>query len=91
MFETFDAFLELQYGKLIFLDLHGETKEDAKAELIHALNSIDAKYNGIVVIHGYHKGTVLKNFIRNEFNHKNLTNKINIDASRTLLLVKWEK
>lgn len=89
--DVFDSYLELKYGKLCFLDLHGFTLEEAKAELIHKLVTMDAFYKGVVVIHGYHKGTVLKNYIRKEFLHKNVTKKINIDASKTLLLVNLEK
>ncbi len=88
---VFDSYLEKDYGKLCFLDLHGLTLQEAKAELIHKLCNIDAYYNGLVVIHGYHKGRVLKDYIRKEFSHKTVVKKINLDASRTLLLVKLEK
>lgn len=88
---AFDAFLELDYGKLYHLDLHGRTLDEAKAELIHTLNTIDVFYKGILVVHGYHKGTVLKNFIRNDFEHKNIYKKIKVDASQTILLIDLEK
>ena len=91
MSDTFDAFLELKYGKLAFLDLHGMIKEEARAALVLKLGRIDFDTKGIVVVHGYHQGVVLKNFIRKEFTHKNIKQKINIDASRTLLLVDLEK
>ena len=83
----YDPFLELEYGKLYTLDLHQKTKEEARAELVYALNRLDIFYKGLLVIHGYHKGKVLKNFIRKEFDHKNIKKKINIDASRTLILL----
>ena len=78
---TEEAFLELHYGKLFKLDLHGMILEEAKAELFNALFHIDIGYKGILVIHGYHKGTVLKNYIRKEF----------VDASQTILLLNMEK
>lgn len=84
-----DAFLELDYGKLYTLDLHEKTLEEAKAELIYTLNSLDIFYKGVLVIHGYHKGTVLKNYIRNNFKHKNIYKKVNIDASRTIIMIDW--
>lgn len=84
-----DAFLELEYGKLFELDLHEKTLEEAKSELLHALNSLDIFYKGVLVIHGYHKGTVLKNFVRNKFEHENIYKKIKVDASRTLILLDW--
>ena len=86
-----DGFLEVKYGKLLYLDLHGKILEEAKAEIIHALNTIDVFYKGILVIHGYHKGTVLKNFIRKDFSHKLVYKKVFVDASQTILLVDLEK
>ena len=84
---SFDAFLELEYGKLYYLDLHGQTKEEAHASLIHLFRTIDNSYKGILAVHGFHQGRVLKNYIRNEFTHKNLYKKIKLDASRTILLL----
>lgn len=84
-----DGFLELEFGKLFTLDLHGKTLEEAKSDLLHTLNSLDIFYKGVLVIHGYHKGTVLKNFVRNNFEHKNIYKKIKVDASRTVLLLDW--
>lgn len=84
-----DAFLELEYGKIFELDLHEKTLEEAKSELLYTLNSLDVFYKGVLVIHGYHKGTVLKNFVRNRFEHENIYKKIKVDASRTLLLLDW--
>ena len=71
--------------------MHGLTKEQARAELVYTLNKIDSHIQGVLVIHGYHQGVILKNFIRKEFQHINIKDKINIDASRTLLLVKLER
>lgn len=84
-----DAFLELESGKLYTLDLHGKTLEEARAELIYTLNSLDIFYKGVLVIHGYHGGTVLKNFVRDQFEYKNIYKKIKVDASRTVILIDW--
>lgn len=81
------AYLELEFGNIFTIDVHGLTKEEARAEIIHVLNSIDVCYNAVLITHGYHLGTVLKNFIRKELTHKSISKKINVDASRTLLLV----
>lgn len=89
--QTAEAFLELHYGKLLKLDLHGMILEEAKAELFNTLFHIDIKYKGILVVHGYHKGTVLKNYIRKEFAHKNVYKKVHVDASQTILLLDMEK
>jgi len=85
------AFLELKYGKIFNLDVHGLTKEEARAELVHVLNTIDVDFNAVLVTHGYHLGTVLKKFVRDELSHKSIKKKINVDASRTLLLVDNKK
>ena len=81
------GFLEIKYGKIYELDVHGLSLEEAKAEILHTLNKIDVFIKGVLITHGYHKGTVLKDYIRNNFSHKWVYKKINIDASRTLLLV----
>lgn len=81
------GFLEIKYGKIYELDVHGLTLEEAKAEILHTLNKIDVFIKGVLITHGYHKGTVLKNYIRNVLSHNNVYKKVNIDASRTLLLI----
>ena len=88
--QTNIAFLELEYGKLKYLDIHGLTKEEAKAELIYNIEKLDLDVKGLVVTHGYHHGKVLKEFIRKEFLHRNVYRIINIDAGRTLLLLNFE-
>ena len=68
---------------------YGKTLEEARAELIYTLNSLDIFYKGVLVIHGYHCGTVLKNFVRDQFEYKNIYKKIKVDASRTVILIDW--
>jgi len=84
-----DTFLELEYGKLYSLDLHGKTLEEARASLIHILSQIDCQYKGILVVHGYHKGRVLKDYIRNKLSHNLIYKKVNLDAARTILLLSF--
>ena len=81
------GFLEIKYGKIYELDVHGLTLEEAKAEIMHTLNKIDVFIKGVLITHGYHKGTVLKDYIRNVLSHKSIAKMINVDASRTLLLI----
>lgn len=81
-------FIELNYGKYYLADLHSKTKEEAKAELIYLINSLDYDYKCILVVHGYHKGIALKDYIRGEFSHRLITGKVNIDAGCTLLRLK---
>ena len=83
-----DEFLEFYYGKYKVVDLHRFTKEEAKIELINALNSVDIDINCLVVIHGYHGGTVIKNLVRKEFVCDSIEEKINLDAGRTIYKLK---
>lgn len=83
-----DLFIKLEYGKYYQLDLHGKSLDDAYAELIYAINSLDLSYKSILVVHGYHLGTVLKDYIRDKFTHDGVIEKVNIDAGRTLLRLK---
>ncbi|MBQ8468267.1 MAG: Smr/MutS family protein [Clostridia bacterium] len=83
-----DGFIELEHGKYITLDLHGMSVQDAYGELIYAINNLDANCGSILVVHGFNLGTTLKNYIRNQFVHSAVVEKINIDAGRTLLKIK---
>ena len=83
-----DMFIKLEYGDFVSLDLHGKTIEEARSELIYAIDSADLKYNGILVVHGFNSGTSLKNYVRDKFEHKLVDKKIKVDAGRTLLILK---
>jgi len=84
------AFLELKYGKIYELDIHGLTKEEAKAELVYTLNKLDIFYKALLVTHGYHHGVVLKKYIREELASPRIIKKVEVDASRTLLILNQE-
>ena len=83
-----DSFLEYYFGKYRQVDLHNLTKEDARAELIYAIETTDFDVTSLIVIHGYHGGTVIKNFVRKEFSHNLILEKINLDAGRTVFKLK---
>ena len=83
-----DEFLEFYYGKYKVVDLHRLTKEEAKIELINALNNTDVDIKCLLVVHGYHGGTVIKNLVRKEFNSDLIAEKINHDAGRTFYILK---
>lgn len=83
-----DLFIKLEYGKYFQLDLHGKSIDDAYAELIYTINSLDLSYKSILVVHGYHLGTALKDYIRDKFTHDGVIGKVNIDAGQTLLRLK---
>ncbi len=83
-----DKFLELYYGKYKIVDLHRQTKEDAKISLIYAIENLDYDIKSLVVVHGYHGGTVIKKLVRDEFKHERIAEKVNLDAGRTIFLIK---
>lgn len=83
-----DEFIEYYYGKYNVVDLHRLTKEEAKIELINAINNTDINIKCLVVIHGYHGGTVIKNLVRKEFESDYVEEKINLDAGRTIFKLK---
>ena len=83
-----DTFLEYYYGKYKVVDLHTLTKEDAKIELLNAINSTDINIKCLVIVHGYHGGTVIKNLVRKEFQSDFIEEKINLDAGRTIYKLK---
>lgn len=83
-----DTFLEYYYGKYKVVDLHNMIKEDAKINLICAIDGADFDIKALVIVHGYHGGVVIKNLVRKEFTHPRISEKINLDAGRTIYLLK---
>ena len=83
-----DTFLEYYYGKYKVIDLHNMTKEDAKINLMYAIDDADFDVKCLVIIHGYHGGTIIKNLVRKEFKNENILEKINLDAGRTIFKLK---
>lgn len=83
-----DEFIEFYYGKYKVVDLHGLTLEDAKANLIYALGRVDLGIKCLVVVHGYHAGQVIKNYIRREFKHPDVAEIVSLDAGRTIIKLK---
>ena len=55
---------------------------------MQALNQVDADIRCLVVVHGYHGGTIIKNLVRKEFQSENIAEKVNLDAGRTIFLLK---
>lgn len=54
---------------IITVDLHGLFREDAVKAIDRALKSADAGTYQIRLIHGYHRGTSLKNMIIDEYKY----------------------
>jgi len=80
-----EKFLEL--GNFISVDLHGLTKEEARAEIFHRLLMVD-NYDSIIFVHGYHGGRVLKELVRKEIEFDRIKKILPLDASRTAYILK---
>lgn len=78
---------EFLYGNCKKVDLHGLTKEEARAEILYQLESVD-NIDGIIFVHGYHGGRVLKELVRNEIEHYRIAEKVFINASATAFRLK---
>lgn len=84
-----DTFIEYYYGTYKVVDLHNLTKEDAKINLIYAIENVDSNIKSLVVVHGYHGGTIIKKLVREEFQHTRISKKVNLDAGRTIFQLKY--
>ncbi len=60
----------------IILDMHDMEKQEALFYLEKTIDTAEDNIKEIVVIHGYRKGQVLLNAVRNEFTHKRIEKKI---------------
>jgi len=73
------------------VDLHGLTKDEARFELLRSLQFVDVSTKSLLIVHGYHNGTVLKNLVRKEFAHELVCKKIPVDSSQTLFVLDFKK
>lgn len=83
-----DTFLEYYYGKYKVVDLHNMVKEDARISLIYEIETADYDIKSLVIVHGYHGGVIIKKMVRDEFKHERIAEKVNLDAGRTVYLLK---
>lgn len=74
-------------GNLKTIDLHGFTKEEARAEILYQLSSVDTFISGLIIVHGFHSGKTLQKLVRNEIISPLIKEKIKYDASRTIFLI----
>ena len=81
--------LERKYGWTIEADIHGMRVLEAKRELETLIGRADKSIREIVVIHGYHGGSALKNMVRSELRHPRIQQKILcLNQGETTLLLK---
>ena len=81
--------LERKYGWTIEADIHGMRVLEAKRELETLIGRADKSIREIVVIHGYHGGSALKNMVRSVLRHPRIQQKIlSLNQGETTLLLK---
>ena len=81
--------LERKYGWTIEADIHGMRVLEAKRELETLIGRADKSIREIVVIHGYHGGSALKNMVRSELRLPRIQQKIlSLNQGETTLLLK---
>ena len=56
-------------SSIISVDLHGKNTYQAKVTIDAQLRRVSAGIYRIRLIHGYHGGTALRDFIRSEYNN----------------------
>lgn len=73
----------------IEVDLHGLMREDAAYRLSHLLTHAGPDIQEVVVIHGYTRGTALRDMVRKEFTHPRLKAKLpTLNEGTTRFLLK---
>lgn len=75
-------------GTIVTADLHGVYERDAKDLLAGWLNQAPADVTELRVIHGYQRGTTLRDMIREGFSHprvKSILPSLNPGETRLIL------
>lgn len=75
-------------GTIVTADLHGVYERDAKDLLAGWLNQAPADVTELRVIHGYQRGTTLRDMIRGDFSHprvKSILPSLNPGETRLIL------
>lgn len=76
-------------GYNLSIDIHGMTVNEARKALTDLLNTCDKGTHEIDVVHGFHGGTALLNFVRKDFKHKRLVRRIlTMNNGMTTLVIK---
>lgn len=74
------------------VDIHGLMASDAKARLEHLLSHAAPEVEEVVVIHGYSRGTVLRDMVRNQLKHPRIQAKLlSLNQGQTRILLKKTK
>lgn len=81
--------LQTKFGWTIQVDIHGMRAAEAKRQLERLIAAADKDIREIVVIHGYHSGSALRDMVRRELQHPRIQQKIlSLNQGETTLLLK---
>jgi len=74
----------------ITVDLHGLKEFEAMLEIDRQLSMIDKSVYQIIIIHGFNKGTKIKDMIIREFNHNKKIKRIipGSNLGETILVIR---
>ena len=81
--------LEIKKDEVFELDIHNMNRREAEFYLKLSLNNLSKKYKEVVVVHGYRRGKILLEMVREKFDHPKVDSKlISINPGRTSLFIK---
>ena len=81
---------EFNEKQIITIDIHNHTVFDAKQKLQLAVKIAPSDIKEIVVIHGYHNGTALRDMVRNDFRSKRIARKyLSLNPGITSLILQY--
>ena len=83
-----NAMIERRYGLTIEADIHGMRCADAKRQLELLIARAPKDITEIIVIHGCHGGTALRDMIRREYAHRVPRLETGIDPGVTDLVLR---
>jgi DNA-nicking Smr family endonuclease len=76
--------------QIITIDLHHHTVDDAKQKLQLVMAIAPSEIREIVVIHGYRRGTALRDMVRQDFKNSRISRKyISLNLGITSLILQY--
>ena len=79
-------------GPVAVVDLHGVYEREARMLLEGWLNQAPEEVQELRVIHGYQRGTVLRDMVRNQLKHPRIQSKLlSLNQGQTRILLKKGK
>lgn len=75
--------------EIMTIDLHKMEKWEAIMALNYAIENAGCQIREVVVIHGYHQGSMLLNMVRKDYKNRRVMNKfVGLNQGRTSLILK---